>query len=168
MCLTFLYLPQTLTPSLFIESVCTKPGCWAIMHLCLRGFDFFPLSTILLLNCLLRQCCIFFLLLNCLLWQCCIFFLLLNCLLRQCCSFFSPFVLILFFIILWNCARLKIHFDYILSYWLKYKRRYIIWCARRVSGITFIRYAQCQKNATPNNPKVLGSKIKSKGLIRLL
>jgi hypothetical protein len=88
MCLTFLYLPQTLTPSLFIESVCTKPGCWAIMHLCLRGFDFFPLSTILLLNCLLRQCCIFFLLLNCLLRQCCIFFLLLNCLLWQCCSFF--------------------------------------------------------------------------------
>jgi hypothetical protein len=33
------------------------------------------------------------------------------------------------------------------------ERRYQIYCARRVSGITFIRYAQSQ-----NNLKVFGSK----------
>jgi hypothetical protein len=114
MCLTFLYLPQTLTPSLFIESVCTKPGCWAIMHLCLRGFDFFPLFMILLLNCLLRQCCIFFLLLNCLLRQCCIFFLLLNCLLWQCCIFF-----LLLNCLLWQCCS----FFY---YWIVYSDNAVV------------------------------------------
>ena len=38
------------------------------------------------------------------------------------------------------------------------KRRYQIWCARHVSGITFIRYTHNQKIEKPNIFKVFGSK----------
>ena len=46
---------------------------------------------------------------------------------------------------------------------LEYKRKYQSQCARRVSGITFIRYAQCGR---PNNVKGLGGS-KPKGLNRI-
>ena len=42
------------------------------------------------------------------------------------------------------------------------KRAYLISCARRVSGITFIRYAQSRKVGKQNKLNVLGSN-KTKG-----
>ena len=40
----------------------------------------------------------------------------------------------------------------------QWKSRYQIWCARRVSGITFIGYAQIQTFWQPNNLNVFASK----------
>jgi len=43
--------------------------------------------------------------------------------------------------------------SYRVTFELQQKRRYQIQCARRVSGITFIRYAQNQKIGKLNNLK---------------
>ena len=40
----------------------------------------------------------------------------------------------------------------------KMKQRYQIYCAPRIPGITFIRYAQNRNIGKPNNLKVFGSK----------
>ena len=39
---------------------------------------------------------------------------------------------------------------------LKYKRRCLVYCAGRVSGIFFMRYAHSQNIGKPNNLKVFG------------